>query len=574
MAGPDAVSLILVIGGYGGFGARLCRRLSASGYGLLVGGRSAEKAARFCAGLAGARPLVLDRNGDVGAVLARERPDLVIDAAGPFQASGYQVPRACIHAGLPYLDLADATDFVAGIAALDREAREAGVAIVSGASSVPALTGAIARRLAEGLDRVHSVDIALSAANRATGGESVVAAILSYVGQRVRLRRGGRWTHGWGWQEMRREDFTFSDGSGLRGRLVAIADVPDCALLPDLLPGRPAVTFRAGTELGFQMRALWLASWPVRWGWLKSLSGGRSWLLPLYRLTQRLGGERSAMSVALAGTKGARRVERRWTVVAERGEGLEVPTLTAELLAAEIVAGRGPLGARTAAALLSFDQYRPLLARLALRQETTELILPPSLYRRLMGAAYDGLPPTVRAIHDFCRDSGAAGEGKVERGRGRLARMIAAMMRFPPGGLWPLHVAFAERHGVETWTRDFGGHCFSSELSAAGPRLVERFGPFRFAFDLPSGAGGLEMRLRRWSCLRLPLPLALAPRIAAREWEEEGRFRFAVDVSLPLIGDVVRYSGWLVPAEPPGRNGEGRPVSGPPLSMSLAEPAN
>jgi hypothetical protein len=150
-------------------------------------------------------------------------------------------------------------------------------------------------------------------------------------------------------------------------------------------------------------------------------------------------------------------------------------------------------------------------------------------------------------MHDLCRDGGAAGEGRVVRGRSLPARALAAAMHFPKSGTWPLHVAFSERGGVERWTRDFGGHVFSSELSRAGEGVAERFGPLRFAFDLPSGPRGLEMRLHRWSVFRLPMPLALAPRIAAREWEEEARFRFAVEVSLPLIGPVIGYAGWLEP---------------------------
>ena len=543
------MSLILVIGGYGGFGSRLCRRLSRSGHSLLVAGRSAAKAERFCAGLAGARPLVLDRNGDIAAMLARERPDLVIDAAGPFQQSRYEVPRACIASSIPYLDLADARDFVAGIMALDGEARAKGVAVIAGASSAPALTAAVCRKLAAGMERVFSVDIALSAANRASGGNSVVAAILSYAGRPVRLWRGRRWTEAAGWQELRREDFVFAGGGGLRGRLVALADLPDCELLPNLLPGRPAVTFRAGTELGFQMIALWLASWPVRWGWLRSLSGARAWLLPLYRLTGRIGGERSAMTVTLAGEAAGRRVERRWTVVAEQGEGLEVPTLAAELLAADMLGGRVAAGARSAAGSLAFERFEPALAGLSLRHETVERELPPPLYARILGERFDALPPAVRRLHDICRDSGAQGEGRVEQGRGWIGRIVAATMRFPPAGRWPLHVAFAEKEGAERWTRDFGGHRFFSDLSEKAGRLVERFGPMRFAFDLPSGPEGLEMHLRRWSVFGLPLPLVLAPRIEAREWEEDGRFRFSVAVSLPLLGDIVRYSGWLRPIQ-------------------------
>jgi uncharacterized protein YbjT (DUF2867 family) len=256
------VSRILVIGGYGGFGARLSRRLAAAGHTVVVAGRSEAKAAAFAATLPAAEPALLDRTGDVASALARHCPDLVIDAAGPFHASGTQVPEACIAAGLPYLDLADARDFVTGIAALDHAARTSGVAIVSGASTAPALTGAVAAELASGLECVETVDIALSAANRAGDGDSVVAAVLAWVGKPLALWRGGRWTRAWGWQELRREDFVLSDGAALRGRLVALADVPDCAILPATLPGRPSVAFRAGTELRFQMIALWLMSWP------------------------------------------------------------------------------------------------------------------------------------------------------------------------------------------------------------------------------------------------------------------------------------------------------------------------
>jgi len=53
------------------------------------------------------------------------------------------------------------------------------------------------------------------------------------------------------------------------------------------------------------------------------------------------------------------------------------------------------------------------------------------------------------------------------------------------------------------------------------------------------------MVLRRWSLFGVPLPPAVAPRIEAREREEADRFLFHVDVAMPLVGRVIRYSGWL-----------------------------
>ncbi|MDF7774909.1 DUF4166 domain-containing protein [Sphingomonas sp. AOB5] len=534
------MSRILVIGGYGGFGARLVRRLLGAGHEVLVAGRSLEKAAAFCAGLERAEPVGADRAGGIGMVMARHRPDLVIDAAGPFQASGYTVPEACIAMRIPYLDLADGRDFVSGIAVLDKAAKAAGVAVIAGASSVPALSGAVVRKLADGLERIDRVEMAISASNRASAGVSVAAAILSYVGRPVRLWRGKRWETAYGWQEMQREDFVTADGV-LRGRLVAIADVPDHAIAPERLAGRPAVTFRAGTELDFQMLALWLMSWPVRWGWLSSLTRASRWLTPLYRMTLGFGGDRSAMHVTVRGG----RTERRWTLIASDGDGPEIPVLAAELIAGDMLAGRVVPGARDAWDALTLERFEPLFARLAIGHEIVERQLPEPLYARLMGERFAKLPPMVRAMHE---SDEAVGEGVVERGTGPLAGLFAAMMGMPPSGRYPLHVAFAERDGSETWHRDFGGHRFRSVLSAKRGLAVERFGPLRFAFDLPSDGEGLRMAFRGWSLFGVPLPRFLGPRIAAREWQEDGRFRFEVDVAVPLVGRVIRYSGWLLPA--------------------------
>ena len=189
--------------------------------------------------LASAEGVAADRMGDLAPVLAAHRPDLVIDAAGPFQASDYRVPLACIAARIPYLDLADARAFVTGIGALDEAARAAGVAVIAGASTAPALTGAVARHLARGLDRVDQVEsrsappAARPPAPRWRGRSCPMSAGRSGSGA------AGAGGTGHGWQEMRNE----RDGRRaltLGRRRVALVDVPDHDLLPAMLPGRPA----------------------------------------------------------------------------------------------------------------------------------------------------------------------------------------------------------------------------------------------------------------------------------------------------------------------------------------------
>jgi hypothetical protein len=519
--------------------------LAAAGHEVLVAGRDVDRATRFCRGLANCLPLKVDRTAPLEPVLAQAMAGLLIDAAGPFQGSDYRVPEACIAAGIHYLDLADGRDFVAGIGRLDEAARRAGVAVISGASSVPALSGAAVRFLAEGMERVTAIETAISASNQATAGLSVAAAILSYVGKPILLWRGGRWTRAYGWQDLRRQSFALGDRPILANRWTALADVPDLSLLPDRVVGRPAVSFRAGTELAYQNFLLWLGSWPVRWGWLGSLRTLAALLRPLHRLTAGFGSDRSGMIVRLFGIASGRRVERRWTLIATNGDGPEIPTLAAAILAGRVIEP----GARDAGTLLTLDDFAASFSAMAITTEVSERPQAVPLYAQVMGERFTALAPEVRAMHMVLRDGGATGRATVSRGSNILARLIAWLMRFPPEGDHKLHVAFAERDGNETWTRDFSGTCFSSHLSRAGRHLVERFGPLRFRFDLALERNGLRMMMRGWSFLNLPLPLQLAPRSDAREWAEEGRFHFDVPIALPLIGTIVHYRGWLDPVD-------------------------
>lgn len=538
---------VLLLGGYGTFGRRMAPRLAEQGFQVLVAGRSLAKAEEYCAGRAGLIPLALDRGRGLEAALAEHRPFAVVDASGPFQGASYAVARAAIEAGCHYLDIADARDFVCGIGALDAEAKAAKVAAIAGASTVPGLSGAVARRLAEGMDEVRAVEMTLSATSLGTSGRSITSVALSYVGRPIALWRGRRWTRGYGAQDLRRQDFEAKGARPLRGRLAGLADVPDLALLPDRLPGRPSVMFRAGTDLGLHNLGLWLLSWPIRWGWFGPPRPGL--LSGLQRLTGWAGSNRSAMTIRLFGMAGARRLERCWTVIADKDDGPQIPTLTVPILLAKLVKGEVAPGARDAGTMLDLDDYDSSLAGLATAREIVEIEYRLALYERIMGPGFAVLPPAVQALHRVFRDGGASGRAEVSRGSNPIARLVAWFGGFPAAGEHDLHVVFEERDGVERWTRDFSGRRFSSRLSQWRDLVIERFGLLSFGFDLPSKESGLEMVMRRWWLGPLPMPMALAPRAPAREWQDDdGRFRFDVWIELPLVGPVVHYRGWLVPA--------------------------
>ena len=63
---------------------------------------------------------------------------------GPYQSCGFSTAEACIAAGSHFLDLADCREYVESIGpALDAKARTAGVVVLAGCSTTPALTSAV-----------------------------------------------------------------------------------------------------------------------------------------------------------------------------------------------------------------------------------------------------------------------------------------------------------------------------------------------------------------------------------------------------------------------------------------------
>lgn len=537
---------VLIIGGYGGFGARLSVRLAKAGWQVLVGGRRPEAAKAFCATLAGSIPVALDRNADLGPLLSEFKPFLLIDAAGPFQSSDYRVLKACIAAGVHYLDLADARDFVCSIGELNDAATQAGVAVISGGSSVPALSGAIVRNLVDPLDDVKSIDIAISASNRATAGPSVAASIMSYVGKPLDLWRGRCWTKATGWHMLRRIRFEVAGRKSLN-RLTALSDVPDHTLMPDMIAGRPATTFRAGPEFRFQVLSIWALSWLVKWRVIASLAPLSGWLRYLQAPTNKLGSDRSGMVVEVKSWRDKRAHIARWTLIAEDGDGPEIPTFAAVVLAKMIDEGTLPVGARDASSFLSLDQFQPQFDELSIYSERTDTAYTP-LFQRVLGPRFDVLPKAVRELHMLIGNSGAQGQAIVTRGAGPLVGMVCAIMGFPRAGKVPVHVNFDEHVGIEYWTRDFGGVRFSSRLNQSGDYLVESFGPMSFKLTIDGNENGLSMDLfKGWSVFGIPLPRWLGPSTQAREFQEGDDFCFDVAINLPLIGNVVRYQGRLRP---------------------------
>ncbi len=419
---------------------------------------------------------------------------------------------------------------------------------------MPALSDAAIDHLTRDLSRVDTIDIAITPGNRAPRGRATIAAILSYVGHPVRLWQSGTWTDGIGWQDLHRRVLALPDGASLGKRWFSLCDVPDLALLPGRYDVRERVAFHAGLELSILHVGLWLLSWLVRWRWIASLvpfTGILRWLADRVR---GVGSDRGGMLVDVAGRDaGGRAITRRWRLMAEAGDGPWIPALASVALVRKLA--RGALEARGATpciGLLTMEEILAEAAGHAIRGASDEIR---PVYLRSIGAAYDVLPPTIARLHDLSAGAAWQGRADISGAQGLLARAVARVFGFPSAATdVAARVMFGVRDGVETWHRSFGRYRFMSVQYAGTGRdaglIVERFGVVAFAMHAAASPHGIDLHLRRGSVLGVPLPRFLWPRIAANERvDAEGRFRFDVEIGLPVIGRLVHYRGWLAPAD-------------------------
>lgn len=347
---------ILICGGYGTFGLRAAERLGQDAdLDIVLAGRDGAKAdaavatlqPRLPAALSGCR---LDALAPDRALLARLAPDIVYNASGPFQAQGYALAEAAIATGAHYVDLADARAFVAGIGALDAEAKAAGVLVVSGASSVPALSSAVLDAALPRFSRLEAVFYGIVPANGFDPGLATTASILSYVGKPFTSLRDGSMAMVRGWQGVTRHTFP-----GIGARWLANCDIPDLALFPGRYPSLRTQRFVAGLEVPLQFFGLWGLSWVVRAGLLPRAERLAGLLLKAKTWMNGFGSDAGGMFVVMSGLgpEGAP-LHLAWHLVARDNHGPFVPQSPATALTRKLIAAALPArGAMACMGLLS-----------------------------------------------------------------------------------------------------------------------------------------------------------------------------------------------------------------------------
>jgi Domain of unknown function (DUF4166)/Saccharopine dehydrogenase NADP binding domain len=557
---------ILIIGGYGTFGGRTVQLLKGEPQlSLLVAGRSLTKATAFCALHADATatltPALFDRDVNVLTQIKALAPDWVVDASGPFQNYGtnaYDVIKACIDCKIHYLDLADGSEFVAGVQVFDVQAKAVNIFVLSGVSSFPVLTAAVVRRLEKDIPHIESIHAGIAPSPYAGVGLNVIKAIAGYAGQPTRLKRNASFVNGYPFTESMLFTIAVPGYKPLRQIRFSLVDVPDLQALTQLWPQAQNVWMGAGPVPAILHRMLTLFAWCVRWRILPSL-------LPLAPIISwvtnhiRWGEHRGGMFVQVKGRDHNGIVsERQWHLLAEGSDGPLIPSMAVQALVLRALKGEFPaMGARAAVHDVELNDYEPLFASRTLftgvRQAPTKGSS--SLFETALGSRFDALAPAIKELHSPQDRALYAGICHVQGASSLLAKVIARVIGFPATGQnLPIKLEIQKRRGqngqiTERWTRTVGQNSFSSSLLAGENHwehlLVEQFGPAKYALAVVSKNEGLELIIRQWTLFGIPMPMWLAPKAAATESSIDDRFNFSISLSHPLVGLIVQYQGWL-----------------------------
>ena len=332
---------IVVLGGYGNFGKRIVENLAGiEDITILIAGRNLSKSSALVESLkdsssASLNPLVIDIFAeDFKEQLAAISPFLVIHTSGPFQGQDYRVPKACIECGAHYIDLADDRRFVCDIAELDSQAKEKGVLIVTGASSVPGLSSAVVDLYQNQFSAIESIDLAIAPGNKAERGLATVEAILSYTGHPLNVFKEGRWQDVYGWMDSKVNDF----GSFVGERHLANVDVPDLELFPSRYSVTKQVSFQAGLEVPFLHLTMVGMAYLSKIGLVKNWAPLSKAIVSASNVFLPLGSDKGAMEVRICGKDNDGNAKKvKWTLYAPKGNGPYIPTLSTIILARKLL---------------------------------------------------------------------------------------------------------------------------------------------------------------------------------------------------------------------------------------------
>jgi hypothetical protein len=173
------------------------------------------------------------------------------------------------------------------------------------------------------------------------------------------------------------------------------------------------------------------------------------------------------------------------------------------------------------------------------------------LVKNWFGDQFSNLHPLLQKLHS---DGGElVGDVEISYGKG-LAGIIGGRlgkkMNLPSEGVHQLTVSIShDADGLHWWRRFDEQTVIKSLFKPVGDieqgYWIETTGPLSMKLTVDIKNGGWFWRCLKVNFLGLPIPRWLIPHTNAYKIIENGKYRFYVEFSLPIIGSLVSYQGLL-----------------------------
>jgi hypothetical protein len=172
-----------------------------------------------------------------------------------------------------------------------------------------------------------------------------------------------------------------------------------------------------------------------------------------------------------------------------------------------------------------------------------------ALYAKLLGKEWQMLAENIRLAHSV--ESEVRGHFCVTRGNGWFAQRLAGLARLPQANnSVEASLKIVTEGQSQRWERRFANETFTTkQWEGTHGQLVERFGQWELSFKIRVDAGNLLYEQFGakicFAGLCISMPRACAPFVVAKEVSEGTRVIITVFVTLPLVGRLISYEGFL-----------------------------
>jgi short subunit dehydrogenase-like uncharacterized protein len=186
------MTTIWIFGATGLSGRAIARELVRGGADVVLVGRDEDKLAAVGRSIGGSsNQRVVSGLTALVELIDAEKPDVVVNAVGPYGITSLPLARACLAAGAHYVDQANELEPVQQLLELDAEARAREVTLLTGAGFGVLATEALVVELRDGRSPAARAMVAALPAVQQLGSSVLASAVdaIAYGGRRY---RGGR----------------------------------------------------------------------------------------------------------------------------------------------------------------------------------------------------------------------------------------------------------------------------------------------------------------------------------------------------------------------------------------------